>query len=123
MTLFMRRRGRDDRDGEGDGGAERALASTRRSWFGRLGSALRSSDVTDDLWESLEEVLIGADTGVELAQLGVGELRGGCFGARRALVRGRRGWCVGAAGEQEREQEEGEKRCDSHVVPIRNPTH
>jgi len=59
MRLFGRRRTEQD-----DAATEQALARTRRSLFGRLGDALRSSDVTEQLWESLEEVLIGADTGV-----------------------------------------------------------
>ncbi len=65
MAFFMRREGRGEPGSERDAGAERALAPTRRSLFDRLGNAFRSSDVTDELWESLEEVLIGADTGVE----------------------------------------------------------
>ena len=43
---------------------EQALSRTRRSWFGRLASVLGGSEVTEELWESLEEVLIGADAGV-----------------------------------------------------------
>ena len=53
----------------GEAEAERAataqaLARTRRSWFGRLAASLAGAGVTEELWESLEEVLIGADTGV-----------------------------------------------------------
>ncbi|HJM89916.1 MAG TPA: signal recognition particle-docking protein FtsY [Dehalococcoidia bacterium] len=58
MTPFGRR-SKDDASA-----TEQALAPTRRSWLGRLSSAFRSTDVTDELWESLEEVLIGADAGV-----------------------------------------------------------
>ena len=58
MTPFGRR-SKDDASA-----TEQALAPTRRSLLGRLSSTFRSSDVTDELWESLEEVLIGADTGV-----------------------------------------------------------
>ena len=59
MRLFGRRRAEQDA-----AATEQALAPTRRSLFGRLGDAFRASDVTEQLWESLEEVLIGADTGV-----------------------------------------------------------
>ena len=59
MRLFGRRGTEQD-----DDATEQALASTRRSLFRRFGDAFRSSDVTEQLWESLEEVLIGADTGV-----------------------------------------------------------
>lgn len=42
-----------------------ALSRTRRSWFGRVGDLLRGAAVTPELWDSLEEVLIGSDAGVE----------------------------------------------------------
>ena len=58
MRLF----GRSD---ESEAATDEALARTRRSWFGRISDALRGNDVGPELWESLEEVLIGADTGVE----------------------------------------------------------
>jgi fused signal recognition particle receptor len=41
-----------------------ALERTKRSWFGRLTNAFRGTEVTPALWDELEEVLIGADTGV-----------------------------------------------------------
>jgi fused signal recognition particle receptor len=41
-----------------------ALTRTRTSFFGRIGSLFGGGDVTEELWESLEEVLIGADAGV-----------------------------------------------------------
>ena len=53
------------RSKESEAATEQALERTRRSWFGRLGDVLRGSDVGPELWDSLEEVLIGADTGVE----------------------------------------------------------
>lgn len=56
MRLF----GRSTESEEATG---RALARTRRSWIGRLGG-LFGGGVTPELWDSLEEVLIGADTGV-----------------------------------------------------------
>lgn len=51
------------RSAESDEATGRALARTRRSWIGRLGG-LFGGGVTPELWDSLEEVLIGADTGV-----------------------------------------------------------
>lgn len=56
MRLFGRSK-------ESDAATDRALERTRRSFFGRLGEIL-ARDVDDELWESLEEVLIGADAGV-----------------------------------------------------------
>ena len=53
------------RSNESEAATGAALARTRRSWFGRISDALLGNDVGPELWESLEEVLIGADTGVE----------------------------------------------------------
>ncbi len=44
---------------------ERAVERTRRGFFGRLGGLFERADFTDDLWDELEEVLIGADAGLE----------------------------------------------------------
>ena len=63
MRLFGRRRYEDE--AEAAEATERALERTRTSMFRRLGGLFSNSDVTDQLWESLEEVLIGADAGVE----------------------------------------------------------
>ena len=57
MKLFGRTK-------ESDAATDRALARTRRSFLGRMGRLFHSSDITEELWESLEEVLISADTGV-----------------------------------------------------------
>ncbi len=58
MRLFRR-------SAESEAATEQALTRTRRSWFGRVGDLLRGAEVTAELWDSLEEVLIGADVGVE----------------------------------------------------------
>jgi fused signal recognition particle receptor len=52
------------RSAKSDAATAEALARTNRSWFGRLGTLFGGSDVNEELWESLEEVLIGADAGV-----------------------------------------------------------
>lgn len=44
---------------------ERAVERTRRGFFGRLGGLFERADFSDDLWDELEEVLIGADAGLE----------------------------------------------------------
>lgn len=44
---------------------ERAVKRTRRGFFGRLGGLFERSDFSDDLWDELEEILIGADAGLE----------------------------------------------------------
>ncbi|MEI6665296.1 MAG: signal recognition particle-docking protein FtsY [Chloroflexota bacterium] len=52
------------RSPKSDEATSEALTRTRKSFFGRIGSLFGSGDVTEELWESLEEVLIGADAGV-----------------------------------------------------------
>jgi signal recognition particle GTPase len=51
------------RNQEAEAATEVALERTRRSFLGRLGEVF-AADVTEETWESLEEVLIGADVGV-----------------------------------------------------------
>jgi fused signal recognition particle receptor len=41
-----------------------AVEKTRRTWFGRIGGIFRRG-LGDEVWEELEETLIGADAGVE----------------------------------------------------------
>ena len=43
---------------------EASTARTRRGVLGRLGGVFRRSAIDDDLWDDLEEILIGADVGV-----------------------------------------------------------
>ncbi|RLT26678.1 MAG: signal recognition particle-docking protein FtsY [Chloroflexi bacterium] len=52
------------RSPKSDEATNEALTRTRKSFFGRIGSLFGGGDVTEELWESLEEVLIGADAGV-----------------------------------------------------------
>ena len=40
---------------------DQAVERTRRSWFRRLVGAFERSQIDDELWEELEEVLVGAD--------------------------------------------------------------
>ena len=47
---------------------EQALQRTRRSWFGQITGLFERGDVDDQLWEELEELLIGADVGVVTTQ-------------------------------------------------------
>lgn len=48
---------------------ERAVERTRRGFFGRLGGLFERADFTDDLWDELEEILIGADAGIETTEV------------------------------------------------------
>lgn len=47
---------------------EQAVERTRRSWFRRLVGAFERSQIDDDLWDELEEILIGADVGLETTE-------------------------------------------------------
>jgi fused signal recognition particle receptor len=47
---------------------DHAVERTRRSWFRRLVGVFERSQIDDDLWEDLEEILIGADVGVETTE-------------------------------------------------------
>ena len=62
MRLFGRGK---QAEAERDEATEQALERTRRSFFGRVTGLFSGSDITDETWDSLEEVLIGADTGVQ----------------------------------------------------------
>jgi fused signal recognition particle receptor len=44
---------------------ERGLTRTRQSFFGQIAGLFQGSEITDELWEELEELLIQADVGVE----------------------------------------------------------
>ncbi|MEX1022149.1 MAG: signal recognition particle-docking protein FtsY [Dehalococcoidia bacterium] len=59
MGLFSR-----GRDQDAQQATDVALERTRRGVFGRLGEIF-AADVTEETWESLEEVLISADVGVQ----------------------------------------------------------
>ncbi|GIW12616.1 MAG: signal recognition particle receptor FtsY [Tepidiforma sp.] len=43
----------------------RAVERTRRGIFGRIGALFERADFDDTLWDELEEILIGADAGIE----------------------------------------------------------
>lgn len=52
------------RSAQSDAATSAALTRTRGSFFGRIGALFGGGRVDEALWESLEEVLIGADAGV-----------------------------------------------------------
>jgi fused signal recognition particle receptor len=45
---------------------EQSLAKTRQGIFGRIGSLFQANEITDELWEELEALLIQADVGVDV---------------------------------------------------------
>ena len=54
---------------------EEALERTRRSWFGRVTRLFDRPSFDEELWLELEELLIGADTGVATTQKVLERLR------------------------------------------------
>ena len=64
MRLFRKQNGEEEDARK----TEQALERTRKTWFSHLTSLFERSRIDDSLWEELEEVLIGADTGVATAQ-------------------------------------------------------
>ena len=65
----------DQLEAEDEQRTEEALQRTRRSWFGNITSVFERGDIDDELWEDLEELLIGADAGVETTQKILDEVR------------------------------------------------
>lgn len=47
---------------------EAALARTKRTWFGHIAGLFDRSEIDEELWEELEELLLGADVGVATTQ-------------------------------------------------------
>jgi len=54
----------------------RALERTRRGFFSRLGGVFERADFDDSLWDEIEEVLIGADTGLATTTAILDRVRG-----------------------------------------------
>jgi len=64
LRLFRKQNGEEEDARK----TEQALERTRKTWFSHLTSLFERSRIDDSLWEELEELLIGADTGVATAQ-------------------------------------------------------
>lgn len=61
---------------EAEQATEQALTRTKRSWFGQIAGLFdRGGDIDDALWEELEELLIGADVGVQTTQKILNDVR------------------------------------------------
>ena len=52
-----------------------SLAKTRQGFFGRINTLFQANEVTDEMWDELEELLIQADLGINTAQQVVEHLR------------------------------------------------
>lgn len=58
--------GRDEEKTEEDVKLETSLAKTRSGLFGRVGALFQANEITEDLWEELEEILIMGDAGMNV---------------------------------------------------------
>jgi len=54
---------------------EKALEPTRKSWFERLTQVFSRSQVDESLWQELEQVLLGADVGSQIASQLIARVR------------------------------------------------
>lgn len=54
---------------------ERAVARTKRGFFGRLAGLFQSADFDDALWDELEEILISSDAGLPTTEAILGSVR------------------------------------------------
>ncbi|MCH7744652.1 MAG: signal recognition particle-docking protein FtsY [Chloroflexi bacterium] len=54
---------------------EQAVKKTRQTWFGRMTTLFQRSNIDDELWDELEELLISADVGVATTQKILDHLR------------------------------------------------
>lgn len=63
--MFRKLFGKDEEKTQDERLLEESLQKTRSNFFGRIGSIFQENQITDELWEDLEEALIVADVGVE----------------------------------------------------------
>ena len=63
--MLRRLFGRQEEKSADDLRIEESLQKTRSGIFGQIGSLFRENEISDELWEELEEALIVADVGME----------------------------------------------------------
>jgi fused signal recognition particle receptor len=63
--LFRKLFGKEEEKTQDEVRLEESLKKTRSGFFGRIGTIFQENEITDDLWEQLEETLIVADVGME----------------------------------------------------------
>jgi len=63
------------RSKETDEKTEHALERTRKGWFSSISGLFDRAKIDDEIWEELEELLIGADTGVSTTHKILGEVQ------------------------------------------------
>ena len=54
---------------------DQAVIETRQTWFGRIAAAFQRSQLDQELWDELEELLVSADVGFATAERLILQLR------------------------------------------------
>ena len=68
LRIFKRTKETDEK-------TEHALERTRKGWFSGISGLFDRAKIDDELWDELEELLIGADTGVSTTQTILGAVQ------------------------------------------------
>jgi fused signal recognition particle receptor len=68
LRIFKRTKETDEK-------TEHALERTRKGWFSSISGLFDRAKIDDEVWEELEELLIGADTGVSTTQKILGDVQ------------------------------------------------
>lgn len=73
--MFRKLFGRKEEKTEEEQQIEQTLQKTRSSVFGRIGQIFQQNEITDELWDELEETLIRGDVGMTTTEELVGRTR------------------------------------------------
>ena len=68
LRIFKRTKETDEK-------TDQALERTRKGWFSNISGLFDRGKIDDELWDELEELLIGADTGVTTTQKILGDVQ------------------------------------------------
>lgn len=68
IPLFRRIFGKPEQPTEEEAKLEASLGKTRSTFFGRVSTIFQANEITDDLWDELEEALITADVGMTTSE-------------------------------------------------------
>lgn len=63
--MFRRLFGKQEEKTQDEIRLEESLQKTRSGLFGRIGTLFQANEITDDLWDELEEIMIMGDVGME----------------------------------------------------------
>ena len=64
LRLFRKLFGKPEEKTQDEIRLEESLQKTRNTFFGRVSSIFQANEITDELWDELEEALVMADVGL-----------------------------------------------------------